>query len=129
MDVSGKIALDVGASTGGFSQILIENKAKKVFAIDVGSGQLHPSIEEMPEVINIEKTHVRELTDKIITEQCQVLVIDVSFISLEKIFPFVHSLIESGSDAMVLVKPQFEVGKDNVGKRHREKEPLVWRSH
>ena len=116
VSINGKIALDIGASTGGFSQILIENGANKIFAVDVGSGQLHPSIEENKAVVNLEKTHVRELTSKLISDTCQILVIDVSFISLEKIFPFVHSFMEKEADALVLVKPQFEVGKENIGK-------------
>lgn len=116
MDVKNKTCLDIGASTGGFTQVLLEQGANKVFAVDVGSNQLHASLLQEPKIVNLEKTHVRELTPDLITDTCQILVVDVSFISLEKIFPFVHTFVEEGGEAAILVKPQFEVGKDNVGK-------------
>ena len=114
--VAGKTAMDIGASTGGFTEILLQNDVTKVFCVDVGSKQLHAKIAENQKVINLEKTHVRELNHNLIKDMCNLCVIDVSFISLEKIFPFLHAFLESGSDVVALVKPQFEVGKDNVGK-------------
>lgn len=116
VELAGKTAMDIGASTGGFTEILLQNDINKVYCVDVGQKQLHPRIAEDPRVINLEKTHVRELNNNLIKEQCAICVIDVSFISLEKIFPFLHPLLETGADIIALVKPQFEVGKDNVGK-------------
>ena len=110
------IFLDIGASTGGFTEVLLKNRASKVFCVDVGRDQLHPTIAENSCVINLEKTHVRELTPKLITEQVNGCVIDVSFISLTKIFPFIHSFISEDGFVIALIKPQFEVGKKNIGK-------------
>lgn len=110
------VFMDIGASTGGFTEVLLSNGAKKVFCVDVGTNQLHPRIKLDERVVNLEKTHVRELTNKLITEMCNGCVIDVSFISLEKIFPFIHSFLLQDGFAIVLIKPQFEVGKENVGK-------------
>lgn len=116
LDFANGIVLDVGASTGGFTEIALENGASKVFCVDVGTGQLHPKIKENPKVVNLEKTHVRELTPKLITEKVDIIVIDVSFISLEKIFPFIHAFLKENGVVVALIKPQFEVGKENVGK-------------
>jgi 23S rRNA (cytidine1920-2'-O)/16S rRNA (cytidine1409-2'-O)-methyltransferase len=116
LNPSGKVVLDIGASTGGFTQLCLENDASKVYCVDVGTGQLHPSLIEDSRVVNLEKTHVRELTDKLLPEKADFLVVDVSFISLEKIFPFIHNLVKENGECVVLVKPQFEVGKENVGK-------------
>lgn len=116
MEISGKIFMDIGASTGGFTEVLLQNGASKVFCVDVGRDQLHPSIKENKRVVNLEKTHVRELTSKLITEPIDGCVVDVSFISLEKILPFIHSYILPNGTIIVLVKPQFEVGKENIGK-------------
>ncbi len=108
--------LDIGASTGGFSEVLLKKEAKKVFCVDVGRDQLHASLKEDARIVNLEKTHVRELTPKLITDPINGCVIDVSFISLAKIFPFIHAFIEPGGFVIALVKPQFEVGKKHVGK-------------
>lgn len=114
--VDNKTIMDIGASTGGFTEVLLKNGAQKVFCVDVGKDQLHPSIKEDPRVVNLERTHVRELTHKSITDSCDGCVIDVSFISLEKIFPFIHPFLSDGAFIIALVKPQFEVGKENIGK-------------
>ncbi len=116
LNIKDKIAMDVGASTGGFTEILIKNGAQKVFAVDVGQNQLHKSLIENANVVNLEKTHVRELTKKKITEEIDICVIDVSFISLTKIFPFIHQFLKDNAEVVALIKPQFEVGKENVGK-------------
>jgi 23S rRNA (cytidine1920-2'-O)/16S rRNA (cytidine1409-2'-O)-methyltransferase len=108
--------LDIGASTGGFTEVLLKNAASKVYCVDVGKDQLHQRIKSDERVIDLEKTHVRELTSKLIPEAVNGCVIDVSFISLEKIFPFIHSFLKPGAFVMALVKPQFEVGKDNIAK-------------
>ena len=114
--IKGGTFMDIGASTGGFTEVLLTNEASKVFCVDVGTKQLHERIESDARVVNLEKTHVRELLPKIITEMNDGCVIDVSFISLEKIFPFIHSFIKPEGFVIALVKPQFEVGKNNVGK-------------
>ncbi len=108
--------MDIGASTGGFTEVLLTNGASKVFCVDVGSKQLHPRIDSDERTVNLEKTHVRELLPKIIPEMNDGCVIDVSFISLEKIFPFIHSFLKEDSFVIALIKPQFEVGKKNIGK-------------
>lgn len=108
--------MDIGASTGGFTEVLLQNGAKKVFCVDVGKDQLHARIKADERVVNLEKTHVRELTANLITEPIDGCVIDVSFISLEKIFPFIHSFLKPNAFVIALVKPQFEVGKDNIAK-------------
>jgi 23S rRNA (cytidine1920-2'-O)/16S rRNA (cytidine1409-2'-O)-methyltransferase len=110
------VFLDIGASTGGFTEVLLSNIASKVFCVDVGKDQLHQRLKEDLRVINLEKTHVRELTTRLITEPIDGCVIDVSFISLEKIFPFIHSFLKDGAWVIALVKPQFEVGRENLAK-------------
>ncbi len=115
-EVEGRAFLDIGASTGGFTEVLLKNGARKVFCVDVGKNQLHSLIREDERVVDLEKTHVRELTHKLIPELCDGCVIDVSFISLDKIFPFLHPYLREGATVIALVKPQFEVGKENVGK-------------
>ena len=116
IDFSAKTVLDIGASTGGFTEVALHHGANKVFCVDVGKDQLHERLKSNPQVVNLEKTHVRELTNNLVSEPIDVCVIDVSFISLEKIFPFIHAFLKSGAQIVVLVKPQFEVGKENVGK-------------
>jgi 23S rRNA (cytidine1920-2'-O)/16S rRNA (cytidine1409-2'-O)-methyltransferase len=108
--------LDVGASTGGFTEVLLSRHAKKVYCIDVGKDQLHPKLKADERVINLEKTHVRDLTQRLLPELADGCVIDVSFISLEKIFPFIHPFLKENAFVIALVKPQFEVGKDNIAK-------------
>lgn len=115
-ELKGKTFMDIGASTGGFTQVLLDRGASKVFCVDVGTDQLHEKVDSNSKTVNLEKTHVRELTPKLITEPIDGCVIDVSFISLEKILPFIHSFIKPEGFVIALVKPQFEVGKNNVGK-------------
>lgn len=128
-DIKGKTFMDIGASTGGFTEVLLENGANKVYCVDVGSDQLHEKIKERKEVLNLEKTHVRELNTRIIDEPIDGCVIDVSFISLKKVLPFIQSFLKDGAFVIALVKPQFEVGKDNVGKggivKNKSLYPLV----
>lgn len=112
----GKIAADIGASTGGFTQVLLERGAKRVYAVDVGHGQLDPLITEDARVINLEKTNARDLTRDHIPDPLDLIVADVSFISLAKALPAALALAASPAYLIALVKPQFEVGKGNVGK-------------
>ncbi len=114
--IKNSIIMDIGASTGGFTEVLLQKNAKKIFAVDLGAKQLHPRIKEDNRVINLEKTHVRELTSAIITDQCDGCVIAISFISLQNIFPFLHTFIQPDGFVIALIKPQFEVGKKNIGK-------------
>jgi 23S rRNA (cytidine1920-2'-O)/16S rRNA (cytidine1409-2'-O)-methyltransferase len=114
--IEGACILDVGASTGGFTEVLLSRNAKKVFCIDVGKDQLHAKLKTDERVVNLEKTHVRDLTQRLIPELADGCVIDVSFISLEKIFPFLHPFLKENAFVIALVKPQFEVGKDNIAK-------------
>lgn len=123
---SRKIALDLGASTGGFTQVLLENDAKHVWCIDVGSGQLHPSLLNKPKLTNIENLNVRDLTPQDLDNQrIQFLVSDLSFISLKIALPVALDICASGCEAILLVKPQFEVGKDNIGKGGLVKSPEI----
>jgi 23S rRNA (cytidine1920-2'-O)/16S rRNA (cytidine1409-2'-O)-methyltransferase len=126
IDVSDMTFIDLGASTGGFTEVLISRNAKKIFCVDVGTNQLHPKLKNHTQIVNLEKTHVRELTANLIPEQVEGLVVDVSFISLEKVIPFVHSFVKSDSPAILLIKPQFEVGKGNLNKNGIVKESKLY---
>src|SRR5690606_25526641 len=116
VSVKGKIAIDVGASTGGFTQVLLESGAEKVFAIDVGSNQMDWKIRNDPRVEGIERVNARFLTMETVRQKVDVIVADVSFISLDKILPAVFPLVTDGGDVITLIKPQFEVGREDVGK-------------
>jgi 23S rRNA (cytidine1920-2'-O)/16S rRNA (cytidine1409-2'-O)-methyltransferase len=110
------IALDVGASTGGFSDVLIARGAAKIYAVDVGSGQLHSKLRVNPRVVVLEDTDARALDRTVIGEQVTAIVADVSFISLTLALPAALSLAAPGAWLVALVKPQFEVGRAGVGK-------------
>jgi 23S rRNA (cytidine1920-2'-O)/16S rRNA (cytidine1409-2'-O)-methyltransferase len=111
-----KICLDLGASTGGFCDVLLRAGAKKIYAVDVGHGQLHEKIAGDARVVNLEKTNSKELTKKILAEPIELLVGDLSFISLRKALPAALDLCAPGGQLAMLVKPQFEVGPENIGK-------------
>jgi len=108
-EAKGAVCLDVGASTGGFTDCLLQNGAVKVYAVDVGHGQLHYKMQQDERVINLEKTHVRLLTPEIIPESVDVLVMDTSFISLERVLPPSWPFLKVGGWCVALIKPQFEV--------------------
>ncbi len=112
----GRVGMDIGASTGGFTQVLLLRGATKVFAIDVGHNQLDWKIRQDPRVVVLEKINARSLEFKQVGEQAGIIVIDVSFISLEKIFPALIPFMTPETDLVTLVKPQFEVGREHVGK-------------
>ena len=116
LDVSGRTAIDVGASTGGFTDCLLQNGAAHVFAVDVGYGQLAWSLREDQRVTNLERTNIRSLTPEQLDSTVDLAVIDASFISLEKVLPPTIALLSPESDIVALIKPQFEVGKGQVGK-------------
>jgi len=107
--VEGRTALDVGASTGGFTEVLLERGARRVHAIDVGQGQLHPRLTADSRVRNLERTDARDLDAAMISEPVDLVVCDASFISLAKVLPAALSLAAPGADLVTLVKPQFEM--------------------
>ena len=112
----GLVCLDIGASTGGFTEVLLLRGAEKVYAIDVGHGQLDPKIAKDPRVISLEKVNARALTRSLIPQKPKAIVVDVSFISLKLALPPALAMAEKGAWLVALVKPQFEAGKENVGK-------------
>ena len=116
VDPAGRVAVDVGASTGGFTDCLLQRGATKVFAVDVGYGQLAWSLREDPRVVNLERTNIRELTAERLGERPSLAVIDASFISLDKVLPPTLALLAPDAEVLALIKPQFEVGKGQVGK-------------
>ena len=119
----GKIAIDVGASTGGFTDVLIQNGAAKVYSVDVGQGQLAWKLRQDPRVVVLEKTNARHLTAEQIPEPVDLVVCDASFIGLETVLPAALSLTKPQAWLAALIKPQFEVGKGRVGKGGVVREP------
>jgi 23S rRNA (cytidine1920-2'-O)/16S rRNA (cytidine1409-2'-O)-methyltransferase len=111
LDCTDQVFMDLGASTGGFTEVLLSQGASKVYCVDVGHDQLHERIRTNPKVVNIEKTNVRSLSTDIIPELVDGVVIDVSFISLEKVIPFVHPFLKENGMLVALIKPQFELEK------------------
>ncbi|HWP57894.1 MAG TPA: TlyA family RNA methyltransferase [Candidatus Acidoferrales bacterium] len=116
IDVRDKVALDIGASTGGFTDCLLAFGARRVYAVDVGYGQLHWRLRTDPRVVLLERTNVRYLKESDLGEAPDLATIDVSFISLRLVLPVVYGLLAPAGIALALVKPQFEVGKGKVGK-------------
>jgi 23S rRNA (cytidine1920-2'-O)/16S rRNA (cytidine1409-2'-O)-methyltransferase len=114
--VEGRVVLDVGASTGGFTEVCLWAGAAKVYAVDVGRGQLHPKVAADPRVVDLSGIDARNLDAALIPEPPRLIVSDVSFISLDKALPAALSLATPNADLVCLVKPQFEVGRDHVGK-------------
>ncbi|MEO1250825.1 MAG: TlyA family RNA methyltransferase [Pseudomonadota bacterium] len=112
----GLVCLDLGASTGGFTDVLLRGGAAKVFAVDVGTGQLHQRIAGDERVINLEKTHARDLTRALAPASLDLITCDVSFISIRKALPPALALAGRGARLITLVKPQFEVGREGLGK-------------
>lgn len=123
IDVSGMTVIDVGASTGGFTDVCLTNGAKKVYAVDVGHGQLAWKIRNDDRVEVLEKTNARYLSDAEIPEKVNMIVCDASFIGLQTVLPAPMSLAEVGCVLIALIKPQFEVGKGKVGKGGVVREP------
>lgn len=121
----GKTCIDCGASTGGFTDVLLKNGASKVYAVDVGYGQLAWSLRNDPRVVCMERTNVRYLTHEQIPEEMDLAVTDLSFISLRLILPAVYGLLKDHACAVCLVKPQFEAGKEKVGKKGVVRDPAV----
>lgn len=125
VDVRGGTILDVGASTGGFTDCLLQNGAARVIAVDVGHGQFHWTLRNDPRVRLMERTNIRYVTPQDLGEPVQGAVIDVSFISLRIVVPVVARLLDAGSWMVTLVKPQFEVGRERVGKGGVVRDPAL----
>lgn len=116
LDVSGRVALDVGASTGGFTDCLLQHGAAKVYAVDVGKCQLHEKMRADPRVVSLEGVNFRLATPELLPEPVDIVVIDVSFISLTKILPAVKQFLKPGGVVVAMVKPQFEVASHQTDK-------------
>jgi len=124
-DVTEAVALDVGSSTGGFSDVLLSRGAAKVYAVDVGTNQLAWKLRSDPRVVVHEQTNARDLTSDILSEPIDIVVCDASFISLAKVLDRALDLAQPGAKLVALVKPQFEAGRDEVGKGGVVRDPMV----
>jgi 23S rRNA (cytidine1920-2'-O)/16S rRNA (cytidine1409-2'-O)-methyltransferase len=127
IDPAGRVCLDVGASTGGFTDVLLARGAQRVYAVDVGYGQLHAKLRTDPRVVLLEKVNARGLSRSEVPEPVALVVADVSFISLTMILPAVVPLLAPGAAAVLLVKPQFESARGEVGKGGIVRDPAVRR--
>ena len=125
VDIAGFTCLDVGASTGGFTDCLLQHGASLVFAVDVGYGQLAWQLRQDPRVVVIERTNIRLMSAGTLSQLVDLVTIDVSFISLKKVVPEVLKFMKKGAGILSLIKPQFEVGRGNVGKGGVVRDPLL----
>ncbi len=125
VDVAGRVAMDVGASTGGFTDCLLQSGAKRVYAVDVGYGQLDWKLRQDERVVVLERQNIRYLPTDLVPEPIQVAVVDASFISLKLVLPPLIRFLELGSTLIALIKPQFEAGRSNVGKGGVVRDPAV----
>ena len=125
VDCSGKVCMDMGASTGGFTDCMLQHGAVKVYAIDVGYGQLDYKLRTDERVVNMEKTNIRYLDTALIEEAIDLISIDVSFISLKHMFPVASQVLAEDGKVVCLVKPQFEAGREQVGKGGIVRDPKV----
>jgi len=116
IDPSGRVCLDLGSSTGGFTQVLLERGAGRVYAVDVGHQQLHERLKADPRVVSLEGVNGRDLTAALIPEALDLIVSDVSFVSILKVIDPALVLAAPDAEAVILIKPQFEVGRDHIGK-------------
>lgn len=125
LTLTGKICADIGASTGGFTDCMLQNGAKKVYAVDVGYGQLDWKLRNDARVVCMERTNARYLTHEEIPEELDFASVDVSFISLKLIFSALYGLLREGGEIACLIKPQFEAGREKVGKKGVVRDPAV----
>lgn len=125
VELEGKVCMDVGASTGGFTDCMLQNGAVKVFAIDVGHGQLDWKLRNDERVVCMEKTNIRYVVPEDLQEQADFSSIDVSFISLTKVLLPVYNLLKEDGEVVCLIKPQFEAGREKVGKKGVVRDPKV----
>ena len=117
IDVNGKLCIDCGASTGGFTDVLLKNGAAKVYSVDVGYGQLAWSLRNDERVVNMERTNIRYISSEQIPEPLDICVMDLSFISVKLVLPAVCALLKDDAQLVCLIKPQFEAGREEVGKK------------
>ncbi|CFX49994.1 Haemolysin A [Syntrophomonas zehnderi OL-4] len=127
VDFCGKTVLDVGASTGGYTDCALQNQAAKVYAVDVGYGQLDWTLRNNPRVIVMERTNIRYLTRDQLGEKVDIITMDVSFISTTLIFPVLKELLREEGEIISLIKPQFEAGRNQVGKNGVVRNPAIHR--
>ena len=125
LDLNGKTTMDIGASTGGFTDCMLQNGAKKVYSIDVGYGQLAWKLRTDERVVNLERTNMRKVTREQVTDPIDFFSVDVSFISLRLILPVARELMAEDAQAVCLIKPQFEAGREKVGKKGVVRDPAV----
>lgn len=125
LDLKDKITMDIGASTGGFTDCMLQNGARKVYSIDVGYGQLAWKLRTDERVVNLERTNMRKVTAEQVTDPIDFFSVDVSFISLKLILPVARLLMAEGAQAVCLIKPQFEAGREKVGKKGVVRDPSV----
>ena len=123
VDVTGRVCLDVGASTGGFSEVLLLRGAKRVYSVDVGHGQLHASLRDRSEIVSLEKTDIRSLEPSRLVEAPDLATVDVSFISLKLVLPAIAKLLQSTATTIALIKPQYEVARRDAKKGIVRSEP------
>ena len=117
LNLTDKVCIDIGSSTGGFTDCMLQNGALKVYAIDVGTNQLAWKLREDPRVVSMEKTNIRYVTEDDLPEKADFASVDVSFISLSKVLPAAVNLLKGGAEMVCLIKPQFEAGREKVGKK------------
>jgi 23S rRNA (cytidine1920-2'-O)/16S rRNA (cytidine1409-2'-O)-methyltransferase len=127
LDPTGTVAADIGASTGGFTELLLERGAVRVYAVDVGRDQLHERLRQDPRVVPVLGKNARHLSPREIPEPCGIATVDVSFISILKILPALRQVLAEGAAVVALVKPQFEVGRRQVGRGGLVKDPALHR--
>ena len=126
--LDGKVAADIGASTGGFTDCMLQNGAQKVYAIDVGYGQLAWKLRTDERVVNMERTNIRYVTRDDLGEPIDFASIDVAFISLDKVLPVAKTLLSATGEILALIKPQFEAGREHVGKKGVVRDPKIHES-
>ena len=125
LDLKDRICMDVGASTGGFTDCMLQNGAAKVYSVDVGYGQLAWKLRSDERVVNMERTNIRYVTDEQVPDKLDFASIDVSFISLRLVLPVAYELLKDCGEVVALIKPQFEAGRDRVGKKGVVRDPKV----
>ena len=123
--IEGKVCMDVGSSTGGFTDCMLQNGAVKVYSVDVGHGQLAWKLRNDPRVVNLERTNMRKVTREQVPDEIDFFSVDVSFISLKLILPVARQLMSENAQAVCLIKPQFEAGREKVGKKGVVRDPAV----
>lgn len=128
IDLNNCVCMDIGASTGGFTDCMLAHGAKKVYAIDVGYGQLAWKLRTDERVVNMERTNFRHVTHEQISQEVDFASVDVSFISLKIILPVMRALLKPNGEAICLIKPQFEAGRENIGKKGVVRDPLIHES-